>query len=98
MAWPEVENVTGVRAVGAGPEQQQNPRQRAAAEVSVDHRAQRPLLQVRPLDRRVEDAATAAPCKAHAELHVLNRRVREAILVEAPARRERMPSDCAKPG
>jgi hypothetical protein len=51
-----------------------------------------------PLQDRVEDDAPASVDEPHAQIDVLDRRAREASLVEAANRDEFIPTDCAQSG
>ena len=86
-----------VERCGAAPalEEELRPREPAAREVGVDHRRERPRLQVATLDARVEDDPRAALREPQAELDVLDRRGRVALRVEA---RERGTADRTEAG
>jgi hypothetical protein len=79
-------------------QEQHHPGNASSGEVSVDHPAQRPTLQMLPLQDRVEDDAPASVDEPHAQIDVLDRRAREASLVEAADRDEFIPTDCAQSG
>ena len=70
-------------------DEERHPGDAPVVEIGADHRLERPLLQMRPLQRGVEDDPTLAREPA-AELDVLDRRVRISIRVERPGSLERL--------
>lgn len=70
-------------------EQQLDPRDAALREVGAQHARERPRLQVRALDPRVEPDPPARRHEPHPELDVLDRRLGVAHGVEAALRVER---------
>jgi hypothetical protein len=77
-------------------QEQHHPGNASSGEVGVDHPGQRPPLQMLPLQDRVEDDAAASVDEPHAQIDVLDRRAREALLIEAADRDEFIPTDCAQ--
>ncbi len=85
-------------ARAAALERQRDPRRAARGEVRAHHRAQRPALEVRAACGRVQRDARPGGVQAHAELDVLDRRPREAAVVEAAGGVERLATDRAEAG
>jgi len=96
QAMPPAEVERARRA--AALQQQLDPRNPAPREVSAKHARERPRLQVRALDRRVEPDRPARRREPHSELDVLDRRLGVARRVETALRLERRLPDGAEPG
>lgn len=86
-------------------QEKDDPRNPPGGEVGPKHAHQRPLLEVSPLDGRVELDATAGIGETHAEIDVFDRRSRKPLLVEtaarfegiSPHRAESGPEGCRRP-
>src|SRR6266542_2278287 len=94
MSPPEIES----RRARMVFEEEPKPWHTAPKQIRFCHARQRPVFEVLPLNRRVENYAASLRVEAHPELDVLHRRCRKPLFVEPAERQKDVTLDRAEPG